>query len=167
MNGNVELFLKKCARAIPADALVLDVGSYNVNGAVRDYLPVTIGVDARDGPGVDAVVDACDLIGRFDSDAFDVVVSTDALEHMEDWFNALVNMWGVLRDGGLLILTMAAAKKGRHNHPNDFWRWSDEEFYQVFGENEILAKFAGGPSIGAMVRKTAPLDLSIKPRPVP
>jgi len=145
---------------------VLEVGSYNVNGTVRDVLPVTWGVDFREGPGVDQVVDASDLLSTFGPDSFDGVVSTDALEHIAEWHAAMVNMWGVLKMGGPLLLTMANPNKGIHGYPHDYWRWPMDRFKQLFGANEIVAEFIQGPSQGVVVIKTGALDLSHQPDPV-
>jgi SAM-dependent methyltransferase len=161
MHGGLMIFAKKCAGHF--SGRVLEVGSYNVNGTVRDVLPITVGIDFRDGPGVDDVVNASNLIAHFGEENFDGVVSCDALEHIEDWHAALTNMWGVLVEGGPLLLTMANPKKWRHGHPNDYWRWPMDRFKKLFGANDIRAEFVNGPSQGVLVFKTAPLDLSHQP----
>lgn len=146
---------------------VLDVGSYDVNGALRTVFPITIGVDMREGPGVDQVCDVGDLITTFGAESFDCVCSADALEHMEQWRPAIENMWGVLKVGGILFLTIANPKKGRHNHPWDYWRWPLEDFRKIFAGNMIHDDFFGGPSMGVIVTKTTEaLDLTIQPKHV-
>ena len=60
---------------------VLDVGSYDVNGSVRDGIEMLgcaeyIGVDMRDGPGVDEVCDTVKLVERFGVESFDIIIST-------------------------------------------------------------------------------------------
>src|SRR5215217_7296315 len=89
---------------------VLEVGSLDVNGTVRPMVEARgprsyVGVDVVDGPGVDRMVDAADLVEVFGRDSFDVVVSTEMLEHAEDWCQAMLHMAGVLRPGGVLVLT--------------------------------------------------------------
>lgn len=146
---------------------VLDVGSYNVNGQLRDVVPITIGVDMSEGPGVDQVCNASDLLETFGPESFDNVCSADALEHIEDWRAAMANMWAVLKPGGHLLLTMANTRKGRHNYPNDYWRFPMSDFAALFGANKVLDTFLDGPSQGAIVVKSAQLDLSIEPIKVP
>jgi SAM-dependent methyltransferase len=165
VNGNVQLFAKKHKGRITGR--VLEVGSYNVNGALRDTLDVTIGIDMRDGPGVDIVVSACKLVAQFGVESFDCVVSADALEHIEDWKTAMEQMWSVLKSNGVLLLTMANLDKGRHAYPDDYWRFPMADFKRLFGANEIVGEFYGGPSLGCCVIKTSPLDLSITPQKVP
>ena len=83
---------------------VLDVGSYDVNGSARatietwgsDYL----GVDMREGPNVEVVCRAEDLVAEFGAGAFDAVVSFDTLEHMEDWQACLTAMKAVCAEAG-------------------------------------------------------------------
>lgn len=162
--GSVHAYVMNFARkhAGRFSGRVLEVGSYNVNGSVREAIPVTIGTDMREGPGVDEVLDASSLLEFYGPNSFDGVVSCDALEHIEDWHGALVNMWGVLKDGPLL-LTMASPKKGMHSYPHDYWRWPMDRFKKLFGANEIVGEFEGGPSQGVVVLKTGPLDLSHLP----
>lgn len=165
MNGSVERFAKKYASMFSGQ--VLDVGSFNVNGALRDYLPVTVGVDMREGPGVDRVCNSNALLDTFGAEYFDAVVSADCLEHTEDWRAALRNMWAVLKPDGILMLTMANPKKGRHGYPNDYWRWPLDRFKLLFGQNAILGSFLEGPSMGVILRKEHPLDLTHEPDKVP
>jgi predicted SAM-dependent methyltransferase len=142
---------------------VLEVGSYNVNGTVRDVLPITLGVDMTEGPGVDEAVNVGDLITRFGNESFDSVVSCDALEHMEHWDSSLMNMWGVLKTGGWMCLTMAALTKGYHGYPSDYHRMTVDNLIKVFGDNKVPKSFVGRTSIGILVCKSAPLDYSIRP----
>ncbi len=164
MNGEVLLFASRCARNI--SGRVLEVGSVDVNGTVRDHLPIAIGVDMRPGKGVDMVVDVVNLLDTFGAESFDCVVSCDALEHMQDWDAALDNMWGVLKPDGVMLLTMAALTKGYHGYPHDYWRLAFGDFLKLFGDNQGINSFGGKTSIGALVRKSGPLNMSIRPLPV-
>ena len=88
---------------------VLDVGSLDVNGTNR-YLfddAAYIGVDVVEGPGVDIVLPAQEI----DEDGFDVVLSTNALEHDMFWFLTLVKMIRVLRRKGLMFFSCAYSQK--------------------------------------------------------
>jgi SAM-dependent methyltransferase len=118
-------------RADIAGRTVLEVGSRDVNGSVRAMVealgPATyVGTDMQSGPGVDQVVRAEDLPATFDENAFDVVVSTEMLEHAAAWRDCLMAMALVLRPGGLLVLTTRSPGFPRHDYPGDFWRFSRE-----------------------------------------
>lgn len=96
---------------------VLEVGSYNVNGEVRQlFTGHYLGIDLHPGPGVDVAVDAAE----FDPPRlFDVVVSTEVLEHTPRW-REIVAMCGVaLRPGGALILTCAGPGRAPHGAHGD------------------------------------------------
>ena len=114
---------------------VLEVGSRNVNGTIRDVLPITHGVDFIEGKCVDTVADVCHLESVFGAESFDCVVSCDALEHMEHWDESLRNMWAVLKKGGIFLLTIAHPDKGVHGYPHDYHRISIEDMRRMFEGN--------------------------------
>ena len=92
---------------------ILEIGSYIVNGSVRplfggaDYT----GTDVRGGPGVDVVTDCADYDGGA---AFDVVVSTETMEHMANPHALIECAYRALKPGGMLILTAAGPRRPHH-----------------------------------------------------
>jgi SAM-dependent methyltransferase len=111
------------------DLTVLEVGSYNVNGTVRDlFAGPYLGVDMRPGPGVDEVCNSRALrtLGR----TFDVVVSTEMLEHDPLPWVSIRQMADVLHPGGILLLTARGYDERGcfpvHDYPDDLWRFSVE-----------------------------------------
>jgi SAM-dependent methyltransferase len=93
---------------------VLEVGSFNVNGSVRDHfsnVATYIGVDWRPGPNVDMVVLAQDMV--FD-EQFNTIISASMLEHDPYWEASLTNMVKCLRDDGGLFLSWGAALNAPH-----------------------------------------------------
>lgn len=109
---------------------VLEVGSFDVNGTVRPLFAgaaAYVGVDVAPGPGVDVVVPAGEL--PFDSGSFDVVVSTEMLEHDRKPWRTAREMARVLRRGGRLLATARGFDEGGsfpfHNPP-DRWRFSED-----------------------------------------
>lgn len=164
MHQHIRKFCRDIAEHIGGN--VLEVGSRNVNGSIRDTLPITIGVDMEGGAGVDQIVDVVNLIDTFGPESFDCVVSCDALEHMKDWDESLRNMWGVLKTKGVLVLTMASVTKGLHGYPNDYHRMPLEDMIRMFDGNTVLGSFDVGPSQGVCVIKTVGIDFTVRPRPV-
>jgi SAM-dependent methyltransferase len=110
---------------------VVEAGAHDYNGSVRDvYLAMSpetyIGTDAQAGPGVDIVCPAQDLPAAFGEASADVVISTEMLEHAEDWRGAVTGMARILAPGGLLLLTTRSPGFPYHPHPVDCWRFSVE-----------------------------------------
>jgi SAM-dependent methyltransferase len=93
---------------------VLEIGSRNLNGEVRDLFPTSFfwGIDAWDGPGVDEVAEGQTWVA---SEPFDLVVCTEVFEHVEDWPWILRTISKSLRDGGNAIVTMATDPRPPHS----------------------------------------------------
>lgn len=146
---------------------VLEVGSRDVNGSTREILAAFsesyVGVDIFDGPGVDKLVDVNDLMNSFGHESFDVVTSTEMLEHCANWQDAIYQMAGVLRPGGLLLITTRSPGFELHDYPADYWRFSKSDFEEIFRPiGNILALQSdmtlGWPcGVGILLRKTANL----------
>mgnify|MGYP002401000057 CR=1 FL=1 len=150
---------------MPLNAQVLEVGSRDVNGSVRKILEPKsaeyIGVDLFEGNGVDVVLDVAHLRDQFGEDKFDVVVSTEMLEHCSNWQEALYQMSSVLRQGGLLIITTRSPGFELHDYPADYWRFSHEDVVEIFSPiGELLLvkddMTLGWPcGVGIAIRKLA------------
>jgi len=110
------LYWDTCKKRFPElfkNRRVVEFGSYDVNGTVRDYFDdcTYLGVDWRDGPGVDHVC----LAHEFDeSMKFDTVISTSMLEHDPYWEKSLHKMVDVLTDDGALLLSWGSALNLSH-----------------------------------------------------
>lgn len=141
---------------------VLEVGSFNVNGSVREIINVSVGIDMRKGRGVDLVCKAEDLLDHFPENHFDSVVSTDALEHIENWRGALLAVSKVVKPGGWWVWTMAHKNKGKHDYPSDYWRFDADQLKQVFPGCEVEELKV---SIG-WVWKNGDIDTSVEPHTV-
>ena len=123
---------------------VLEVGSKYVNGSVRPLIkrwcaPLEyIGVDLEPGKFVDVVLPAEKLIKYFGRESFDVVISTETLEHVKDWRFVINNMKQVLKPGGYMYITTCSRGFPYHNFPYDFWRYELEDMKEIFSDFEIL-----------------------------
>jgi SAM-dependent methyltransferase len=91
---------------------VLEVGSLNINGSIREFFTDCdyVGIDCNPGPDVDIVCTAHKFVSR----PFDVVCACETFEH--DPFADLTvwNMLKLLKPGGLFFAT--AAGEGRPVH---------------------------------------------------
>src|SRR5690348_11267861 len=107
---------------------VLEVGSLNVNGSMRQWVEMHqpaeyIGVDLISGPGVDKKLDAGLLVKEFGANTFDLVISTEMLEHVPDAKGVIVQMKRVLKPGGFLLITTRSEGFPFHEYPVDAWRF--------------------------------------------
>jgi SAM-dependent methyltransferase len=137
---------------------VLEVGSRNVNGSVRRFFGgLYLGVDMVPGEGVDMVARADQL--PFDPNRFEVVVSTEMLEHDPYFWLSLPEMARVLMPGGYLLLTTRGIGFHYHEYPGDYWRFTEDAIRHLLSfadlqELEIVPDpYDGHPGWFALARK--------------
>ena len=121
------------------DRSLIEVGSADVNGSARDYLESLrpaqyVGVDIQPGRGVDVICDARKLVDHFGPETFDIVVSTEMLEHVMDWRSTVENLKTILRPGGVAVLTTRSIGFHMHGYPFDFWRYEPADMEQIFSD---------------------------------
>jgi len=104
----IEFFIKNIYPEEFKDKRILEVGSKYVNGSVRPLIEKFlmpkeyIGADIEEGKFVDVILDAENLVNYFGREVFDVIISTELLEHVLNWRNVINNMKGVLKPGGYI-----------------------------------------------------------------
>jgi Methyltransferase domain. len=94
---------------------VLEIGSYDVNGSVREIFAGSreyVGVDLREGPGVDRVAFGHEL--TLPDASFDVSISGECFEHDPYWVQTILNMCRMTRPGGLVAFTCASSGRPEH-----------------------------------------------------
>jgi len=111
-NYYVSIIKKHFPRSF-AEAEVLEVGSYDVNGSIRDFFENCeyIGLDLMPGPGVDVVVSGHEYNTY---KRFDTVLSCECFEHNPYYFETFNNMVSKACGGGLVVFTCAT--EGRPEH---------------------------------------------------
>ena len=141
------------------DKKVIEVGSRNVNGSVRplfeSYMPKQyIGVDFSMGPSVDIVCNAEKLSDIFEPNSFDVVISTEMLEHVRNWKKVVSNFKRLVAPGGLLYISSRSRGFPYHAYPYDFWRYETEDISEIFSDC-VIDKMEKDPEFGffAKIRK--------------
>lgn len=106
---------------IPDGANILDFGA---GGApYRPFFPDAnyFTADVADDNNPDYVISSEGTIGEHDA-FFDVILSTQVLEHVEDYRGYLRECWRLLKPGGTLVLTVPGMYE-EHACPGDFQRW--------------------------------------------
>lgn len=136
---------------------VIEVGSFDVNGSPRAIVEALgpaeyVGVDIELGPGVDEVCRAEHLIDRFGAERFDLVISTEMLEHVYDWRGILSNLKNLLAPGGVLLVTTRSLGCPHHGYPFDFWRYEIEDVAVLFADLQIEAAESDPELPGIFVR---------------
>jgi SAM-dependent methyltransferase len=142
--GCLEFIASQLSSARVLNKNVLEVGSCDINGTVRGsvlkHRPATfLGVDIASGPGVDRICSATDLLETFGANSFDLVISTEMLEHVRDWHSVIHNLKGVLRPGGYLLLTTRSRGFPFHGYPLDFWRFEIKDFERIFSDLRVVS----------------------------
>ncbi len=139
---------------------VIEVGSYNVNGSFRSFLTAWspseyTGVDISDGPGVDVVCNAEKITDKFGKERFDIVISTELLEHVQDWRKVISNLKDICKPDGLILISTRSHGFPYHGYPHDFWRYEIEDMTAIFADCEILSleKDQLAPGVFLKVRK--------------
>lgn len=107
----IEFFIEEVKIDEFQNKKILEVGSKYVNGSVRPLIekftnPMKyIGVDMAEGKYVDMVVKAENIVEVFGKNSFDVVISTEMLEHVKDWRIVVNNLKEVLKPMGYIYIT--------------------------------------------------------------
>jgi len=150
---------------------VLEVGGKYVNGSVRPFVvrflepKEYLGIDVEPGRFVDMVVPAEDIVKCFGEESFDVIISTELLEHVRDWRLVINNMKAALKREGYLYITTRSHGFPCHGFPHDFWRYEADDIRRIFSDFDImvLTRDHVAPGVFLKARKPtayAPADLS-------
>lgn len=113
---------------------VIEIGSLNVNGTIRDLFPSAfwVGIDRAAGPCVDVVGDA----ENFEPEALaDVVICCEVLEHADNWATLIRKAYSWLAPGGVFIMTCAGL--GREPHSCGGGKLPPGEYYRNLAPPEV------------------------------
>ena len=130
--------------SIEGTGRTLEIGSFDVNGGVRDLFindirhEEYIGTDMREGPGVDFVVNSHDLLKHFSPDSFDTIVCLETFEHDDKFWLTMQNINQLIRVGGYLMLSAPTIGYGKHYNPSDYWRFTEEGFRSLLWDWDVL-----------------------------
>lgn len=93
---------------------VIEIGSRNINGTVRDhFLRATwTGLDLYPGPAVDLIANALDYTP---ADLVDLVICCEVFEHAATWREIIHHIAHWLKPGGQIIITCAGPDRDPHS----------------------------------------------------
>jgi len=126
-------FRELVEKNFPQDKIkILDVGSYGVNGTYKEIFCNTekylyTGLDVNPGPNVDYVPVDPYRWPELQDEAFDVIISGQAFEHIEYPWLIVEEMNRVLKKNGLICI-VAPSRGPEHKYPVDCWRYYPDGF---------------------------------------
>lgn len=140
---------------------MIEVGSCNVNGSFRDHIryfnPATyLGVDTAPGPGVDQICVAERLVETFGPASFDLLISTEMLEHVKDWRPVVTNFKELVKPNGMLVLTTRSYGFPYHAFPGDYWRYETYDMQRIFADFHIVALMPDPSEPGVFLKAIRP-----------
>lgn len=148
--NNMQRFVSRYLGPLEEKALTIaDIGSQDVNGSYKPLFQHPswryIGVDMIAGANVDVVLRHSYQWAELETNHFDVVVSGQALEHIEYFWLAMLEIHRILKPGGLCCL-IAPSGGPEHRYPVDCWRFYPDGFralarYADLEELEVYAQW--------------------------
>ena len=110
-------FVEKIKNKFPSyfqDKKVLEVGSLDINGSVRDFFDGChyIGIDVAPGNKVDVVCEGQNY--NAPDDSYDIVCSLECFEHNPYWIETFKNMIRLCKNDGLVLFTCATDGRPEH-----------------------------------------------------
>lgn len=144
---SLEPFLAKYA----TDKKVLDIGSGG--SSYHRFFPNRLSVDIDPARKPDIVADAHSL--PFKDGEFEVILSTEMLEHVKDPFRVERELRRVTVKGGMLILSTRFVFP-LHDIPHDYWRFTKYGLKELFKEWEIVeikGETKNFSTIGALLQR--------------
>lgn len=121
------------------DKRVLEIGSYDFNGSLKNHVlsldPIDyIGVDIIEGKNVDVICKAENLLDIYGKESFDVIITTEMLEHVFDWKRVINNIKLMCKHGGTILITTRSYGFPLHGYPFDHWRYETYDMKYIFSD---------------------------------
>jgi ubiquinone/menaquinone biosynthesis C-methylase UbiE len=119
---NAQKFYTKYCTNLSKNAVVVDFGSYDINGTLKPIFEkhTYIGIDMCPGPNVDIVCK--NESTPFKDESADIITSSSCFEHDEFYWITFLEMCRLIKTGGYIYIQ--APSNGRyHACPQDCWRF--------------------------------------------
>jgi SAM-dependent methyltransferase len=129
----VEKFVEANKAMICGD--ILEIGRNVYKGVVPPENIVSYScLDISVFPDVDIVADIQNM-KQVEADSFDAIICTQVLEHVPNPFDAIDELYRILRPGGNLLITVPFLNN-YHMEPDDYWRFTE------YALKHLLKKFS-------------------------
>lgn len=130
MTPAVRAFVERFVTSEQIAGQTLEIGSFDVNGNLRDIFLNYTGLDMRNGPNVDLVASSHDI--PLSSHIFDTIVCVEMLEHDSAPWVTADEILRLLKKGGRLIASAPGIGFPRHDYPSDYWRFTPDGLRVLF-----------------------------------
>lgn len=141
---------------------VLEIGSYDVNGGVRDLFVhpnKAWGIDIVPGPGVDQVYDGTTIPWNDEDPGngyWGGIVCCEVYEHVADPVHMTAEIIRVAAPGAIILVTARAPGFAYHNPP-DRWRYMPGTLAELFDRHGCRAMEWPDPQVpGVFCRAVKP-----------
>lgn len=115
---------------------ILDLGAKDIKGSYKTLFEQPSwryrGIDLEAGPNVDIVLRDPYRWTEVKSGSCDVFISGQCFEHIEYIWVTMLEIWRVLKPGGLACI-IAPSAGGEHRYPVDCWRIYPDGFRALCG----------------------------------
>lgn len=123
---------------------VIEIGSLDINGTVRDFFPnpaYYLGVDVGPGPGVDVIDQGENL--TYEDNQFDIAISAECFEHNPEWAATFANMHRMANTA--VIFTCASDGRPEHGttrtDPGSSPHTVQWDYYRNLNESDFRNEF--------------------------
>lgn len=131
MKKFVETYLDKDTKLRILDVGSQDVGEADAKGSYKHLFENNnweyVGVDLSSGRNVDVVLKNVYRWNEFTANSFDVVISGQAIEHIEFFWATMFEISRVLKSGGICCI-IGPSGGYEHRYPVDCWRFYPDGF---------------------------------------
>jgi SAM-dependent methyltransferase len=125
---------------------VLEVGSLDINGSLRDLFIQCdyTGIDLEMGKGVDVIAEGQTF--NMPDCTYDTVLSAECFEHNPYWCETFTNMIRMCKEGGLIFFTCATTGRPEHGtsrtdkYSSPFTVNKGWEYYKNLTEQDFIEK---------------------------
>jgi cyclopropane fatty-acyl-phospholipid synthase-like methyltransferase len=176
---HVKKSLKKISRQLPYNATVLDAGSgfgqytWRMSRMKPEWKINAVDIDSehvkdcsrffeKAGLSDRVIFSTGDLATLSDADTYNLILSVDVMEHIEDDTRVFRNFFKSLKNNGILLISTPSDKGGSDVHNDGEESFIDEHVRDGYSRNDITEKLseAGFKSIDASFTYGKPGNIS-------
>ena len=168
---HVRKAIRRTAAGLPDDSSILDAGSgfgqytWWMGSRYKDWIIKAADINSEEiaecneffrktGRSGRVTFETGNLTQLSDSNAYNMILTVDVMEHIEADEKVFSNFHRALRENGVLIISTPSDKGGSDVHDHDDSSFIDEHVRDGYGKEEIIKKLKGAGFRSAEVRYT-------------